>query len=555
MTSNEVNYQTVPAYLDLHRDILINADLWGATPQILAASFGFEGIMGIPNLSSSTLDLAAAAGAGLNNNLLSLDPLPPLRNLTSASSPEIAALSGFGGLPLYYDAMPIEFSWPLLPSSVSPSDIEITLNTGEKVNAILAALNPNYDYNEKSTLVVFGEFGNRLTPGEEGAVYPVSVTIADDGTPLMAVGPDGPVSLVGLTVASGNPYVTGPTLVGAKLTELTDLGDFPPQSLAQAAPNDGVSLYGDEGLYRLRLFTSGGFSPDGVSGLFPTDYSKFFRLHATDSAGNDVSLTEANTIYDLGVGSVEVLGLADIAMKANGTTVNYDYYYVDDHDNYFDIILSGNAEAIARLTQVEIPTSAVEGYSDLYNPGGPGMTPVEGVTYTKPSAGGFFDIDISLDSLDTVNYAEQSLSAYDPLDDLPVVFRLYNAEIGKHFYTSSSIEANNALALGYSEEGVPFSNEQYHTNLADVYRFFCPTNGDHIYTTSVDEFNTLSGNALYKYEGVAFSVMSEQVPGSEAVHRFYSSVSGDHFYTPDFAEGSAAATYAYEGIAWYTAIF
>jgi hypothetical protein len=44
--------------------------------------------------------------------------------------------------------------------------------------------------------VVFGEFGNRLAPGEPGAIYPVGIEIVEDDTPLMAVGADGPVSLV-----------------------------------------------------------------------------------------------------------------------------------------------------------------------------------------------------------------------------------------------------------------------------------------------------------------------------------------------------------------------
>src|SRR3546814_1576294 len=92
--------------------------------------------------------------------------------------------------------MPIEFSWPLLPRTVSPTDIQLVLNTGEVVTPELAALNPNYDYNERHVIVVFGDFGNRLPPGTEGARHPVSIRIVEDDTPLMAVRPNGPASIV-----------------------------------------------------------------------------------------------------------------------------------------------------------------------------------------------------------------------------------------------------------------------------------------------------------------------------------------------------------------------
>src|SRR5262245_5164375 len=111
-----------PAYVELHRDVIINADLWTAHPEILSAGYGFEGIIGIPGLlTPADLALAVAAGAGVNLDYLALDPDPPLRNLTSGASPLAPVATGYGGQPLFDDAMPIVFSWPLLPSTVSPS--------------------------------------------------------------------------------------------------------------------------------------------------------------------------------------------------------------------------------------------------------------------------------------------------------------------------------------------------------------------------------------------------------------------------------------------------
>src|SRR5690606_21494396 len=117
-----------PAYIELRRDVLINADLWTDQPQILAANYGFEGIIGVPGLQIGSLTLAAGAGAGFNGDWAALDPVPPLRSLASAASVIGVAAAGFGAVTEYADAMPIEVSWPLLPSSVAPENIAITLN-------------------------------------------------------------------------------------------------------------------------------------------------------------------------------------------------------------------------------------------------------------------------------------------------------------------------------------------------------------------------------------------------------------------------------------------
>lgn len=543
------------AYTQLHRDVLINADLWDDRPRIVAADWGFEGIMGIPGLmSADDLGLAVAAGAGVNLDYATLDPEPPLRNLTSAGSPAGVVAAGFGVPTLFADAFPIEFSWPLLPSSVSPTDIQFVLNTGEVVTPQAAALNPNYDHNERHVLVLFGEFGNRLLPGEAGAVYPVSVRIADDGTPLMAVGPDGPVSLVGMTADSRNPFVTGPSLVGARLTRMSTVGDFAPSALGSAGANDGVTLYGADAQYRLRLFTNGGFSPDGVSGILPDEFARYFRLTATDASGATVTIDRAGVSYDLGVGTVEVVGLAELGQPLAGTA-NEAAYYVEDHDNYVDIILKGDAAAVARLTQVAIPTSAEAGYNDLYTPGGPGRTPTAGVTHTAPAAAQSFPITVSLDSLGTVSYAAQSIAAYDQDDGLPVVFRLYNPHTNDHLYTASSIEAAAATTLGYQEEGVPFSAESGSDLLVDVQRLHNPDTGDHLYTTSTVERDALlTSDTGYRYEGVAFQAYAAPTEGATAVHRYYLDGAADHFYTTSLAEG-AASGYRYEGVAWYSASF
>lgn len=544
---------SMPAYVQLHRDVILNADLWTAQPEILSGGYAFEGISGVPGLLSiNDLNLAIAAGAGVNLDYAAADPTAPLRNLTSAGSPLGISIGGFGGTPSLQDAMPIVFSWPLLPSTVGPTDIAITLNTGEVITPDVAALNPNYDYNERHVIVVFGDFGNRLTPGTDGARYAVSVSIVEDDTPLMAVGPNGPVSVVGLTLASSNGYENGPQLVGARLNEFSSAGDFSPAALSNALPNDGAAYYGDDAVFRLRLFTSGGFSPDGVSGFLPTEFERFFQLEASHADGTTVQITQDGIDYDLGVGTLRVVGIAELGAAVTDETAIDPIQYQEDHDNYFDIILSGDAAAVARLTTVVIPTSAESGYSDIYNPGGPGRTPVDGVIYTAPAAVQRIGIDVNLDDLGTVSYADQALAGYDLDDALPVVFRLYDAATGTHLYTASSNEAGAAIGLGYTEEGVPFSNEGSHPNLIGVHRFFSADATDYVLTTDPLEIAALSEvGSGFSYDGVGFNGIAEPEPGTTAVHRFYSASSSDHLYTSDYDEGAAAAGYAYEGIAWY----
>ncbi|WP_269498970.1 hypothetical protein [Castellaniella sp. S9] len=539
-----------PAYIELRRDVLINADLWTDQPRILAANYGFEGIIGIPGLQIGNLDLAKDAGAGVNWDWAELDPTPPLRNLTSAASVIGLAAAGFGAAPTYADAMPIEVSWPLLPSSVSPENIAITLNTGEVVTPVAAALNPNYDHNERHVIVVFGEFGNRLTPGTPGAIHPTSVAFVPGNSPLMAVGPDGPVSIVGLSAPSTNPYEAGPSLVGAKLSRFSPAGDFPPPALAGAFPNDAYSAFGEGAQYRLRLFTSGGFSPNGVSGFLPTDFQKFFRLHAVDGAGKDVVLEETGRVYDLGVGRVEILGLAELG--APGDDVQ-EPYYAEDHDNYFDIVLKGDLEAVRRLRAVEIPTSK-GGYSDIYNPGGPGQDPSPGTTYTEPAPPQTFPIALSLDAPRTVSHAAQSLEQYDLDDDLPVVFRL-RANGQPDRLTSSSRQAADLVGGGFVLQGVEFANEMARPGVSAVMSYVSD-DGDRIYTLDASEQARLEADAGWRAEGLAFGAFARPWPGLSPVYRFRDRATGHHWFSPDIAVGGRRrAQVEYEGVAWYAALF
>ena len=358
----------------LKQDVLIAADMWDTQPRILAAGLGFTDIIGVPGLNAndlSTGEVAVRAVGGTWNDVTGA--APNLGAFTSAVSTQ-QVLATFGALVVQGDAMPIEFSYPILPSSLDPGDFALHMNDGTTVTPLAAALNPNFDFNERAVAVVFGEFGNRLDPSESGARYPLSLEVVGD---LKLVGPDGViVSATGLSSPSGTPYGTGPgpRLVAAKLTRMSAQGDGAPDLLNFATPNDGIALYGNRAQYRLRVFTSGGFSPDGVRGIYPTEFSRYFRLRA----GNQL-LTETNLPYTVNKGRLIIVGLAELGRPM----AVYDDTYQEDQDNQIDIVLEGDEQAMRAITQVDVPSTTP--YAPLYNPGGPGNRPSPGVRYSNPS--------------------------------------------------------------------------------------------------------------------------------------------------------------------------
>lgn len=353
----------------LNTSIIYGSDFFSDTPAILTANYGFEGYMGVQGLNGTGAAAQAAAFAG-NVSYESLDP-----SLQASSRAYYSAVGELGFAYTYEavanaaDTIPVVFSHPIWPPSVTPAAFSVTMNTGAVVTPLAASFLPNSEYNERQTVVLTGYWGNRILPGNPGAEYPVSVSIVSSPIELKFVTPRGFVSAVGLSVDSKNPYVAGngPRILAAKLNVFSDLGESNPQWLAASYANSGADLFGTSAQYRLRLYTSAGFSPDGISSILPTDFGKFFILNASDASGNLVQLTQSGVNYTIpGYGNLKVLGIADTGPVQS----SYNMAYVEDHDNQYDIILSGDSAAIARLISIRMPSSGA--YSPVYNPGGPG---------------------------------------------------------------------------------------------------------------------------------------------------------------------------------------
>ena len=378
---------------------LKEADYWSDEPGILSAGMGFEGIIGWPEVNQETV--REAEGSWYGSVMCTNGEDPPAGAYTSTVST--------AGIELFYkgtaeddDGLPIVFSWPVATETVDLTDFQFTLNTGDIVFPNSAGMLPNWELNERNTVVVFGDFGNRGLSSEEGAIFPVRLDIVEDETPLLLIGPNGQeFNAVGLSWETDtSPYDSGPKLVGAKLNhvgnEALGEGGLGFGTRSGVLPNDELSLY-DEGDFRIRVLTTGGFSPDGITGLTPTMFEDFFRIHANGSNGEVVLLEKVGQEYLVAGGTLRIVGLSDLGQKENPDEgIFYDDCYAEDRDNYIDIILVGDEAAARNITHIEIP-SLEGGYSAFYNPGGPGPEPFDGVRYTAP---GPADLEPVINALD-----------------------------------------------------------------------------------------------------------------------------------------------------------
>jgi hypothetical protein len=386
----------------LHNGELVAADYWADEPMILSAGMGFDNIVGLPVPELTEENVREAGGSWYGSVSCPNGEEPAPVDYTSTSSTDQVSML-FKGLSEYDDGLPIVFSWPVATETVDVSDFQFTLSNGDTVFPNSVGMWPNWELNERNVVVAFGDFGNRGLSSEADAVFPVRLDIVEDETPLLLIGPGGQeFNAVGLYwETDATPYDAGPVLVGAKLNfvgnEALGEGGFRvAEQFIGMMPNDEFSLYGG-GDFRIRVLTTGGFSPDGVTGLQPDMYEDFFRVHVNGPNGETILLEEVGVDYQVAGGTLRVVGLSDLGQRENPDEgIYYGDCYSEDRDNYIDIILVGDEEAARNITFVEIP-SLEGGYSAFYNPGGPGPEPFEGVQYTAPGPPDLEPVIIALD--------------------------------------------------------------------------------------------------------------------------------------------------------------
>jgi hypothetical protein len=211
--------------------------------------------------------------------------------------------------------------------------------------------------------------------------------------------------------------------------------------------------------------------------------------------------------------------------------------------------------------------------------------------YVHPVAS---DLPQNSDQWSFVEVACEVLLSADPPNELPTeeVVLMLNPGIGDYLYLGNPTvaEQHTAQAAGYGYLSVPFlvptlnlfpsfnrflnpiNNDHYYSISAQVppgyhfevvafnviqptpyatplYRLRSTANGDHLYTTDVNELAE-AVDLGYVFESVACQVISEPQPNTTPLFRLHNPVIGDHLLTTSEAERITAVADGYlsEGI-------
>ena len=150
-----------------------------------------------------------------------------------------------------------------------------------------------------------------------------------------------------------------------------------------------------------------------------------------------------------------------------------------------------------------------------------------------------------------------ALTPPQPASERLPFIRLYNPNINDHFYTSSRVEADVAIAVhGYRIEGEMGYVEKYQQDGTEpIYRMWNPNASKHFYTTSYDESVAAQASGFIREGVVGFMLANSEPVGSGfqmdlwegrvKVYRLYNPVQRKHFYTSYNAEAQSLQSYGY----------
>lgn len=249
-------------------------------------------------------------------------------------------------------------------------------------------------------------------------------------------------------------------------------------------------------------------------------------------------------------------GTGEIRAKANMVVTPKSFTYGPESDNAY-VRFTGKGGDYAKASAVRAIVWTVEnGQDDIrsYAAGkvGSSWTGVANVHHHRESG------TYALHVYATVNGTERCVetasfyvaSYHDPGIQM---HRVYNPNSGEHFYTASSVERDSLVNAGWIYEGVGWTAA---SGKMPVYRLYSGT--DHHYTSSSFERDALI-KAGWKDEGIGW--YTENPSGVPLYRQFNPNVdpsasrnnSGSHNYTTSKAENDnlVAQGWQAEGIGWY----
>jgi len=390
-------------------DAIINGDAYtdsngGYSLDWLPFGVGFEGINGIPGVDVITKDVADAYG-GAYIELSCGDVIAaPLTVSSVTNSAGFVVVEG--------DGFPLQFTWPVITSTIVRDWITVHMSDGTSFTPTGATVTPAADYNEKNNVVLFdSRLLDRSRPSKKevhaGTGIGAYVDRVEITGPILFAGPDGQVEsaegFIGYPAYDPYEEEDGNRVIRAKMTTCIKEGDEGNWLWgASAPPNSCADVYGDlDDMYRLRLFTQWGAFNPGRMPVLPTDFETLFMLEATLSDGTVITLDKTNSVYDLGVGSLTILGLAETGGNADFDP--YDDCYYDDRDNVIDVVIVGDKEAVQLITKV-VHDPTIDGYTPFYNPGAIGRDGGGALKYTTASVAHECEVSQNIDDPQQVNY-------------------------------------------------------------------------------------------------------------------------------------------------------
>lgn len=130
------------------------------------------------------------------------------------------------------------------------------------------------------------------------------------------------------------------------------------------------------------------------------------------------------------------------------------------------------------------------------------------------------------------------------------MYRAYNPNADYHFFTTSSGEFSNAVAHGYSDEttgkgGFSVRAGQY-VGTSALYRLYNSNDGRHYYTLSAGERDALQRTG-WNYEAIEGFMFSSATSGTVEIFHLYNNNSGSHLFTESVSVKNAVLN-AFPGI-------
>merc|ERR1711916_272907 len=159
---------------------------------------------------------------------------------------------------------------------------------------------------------------------------------------------------------------------------------------------------------------------------------------------------------------------------------------------------------------------------------------------------------------DSDEWKYQGISAYvytSPDQGGVPLYRYFNGRTGDHFYTTNWKELERG-ANGFEYQGiacyvlpnskrVPVKPHGTPANPVPLYRYYNPTEGDHMY--SATPIKAVNG---WQYQGIQSFVMPEPGNGLVPLYGYYNERAKDHYYSVQWT-GRRSQEWTYVGIIGY----